>query len=594
MAVAILCYVQTAGYGFVWDDNQQIVGNDRITSFAHAREAFGEPFWAFYDPNLRGHYYRPLQTLSYMTGYALGGISPGTYHWLNIILHGLAALALLWLGWELTGSATIAFWSAMLFAAHPMHTESVAWCAGITDLGCGLFYFVALASYVRASRGGERWLWLSGAAFLAALLFKETALTLPVMAVAYVWMLRDRSRPPSWYGRLLRWLPLALALAVYLALRINALGSLSTGAHDIPLALWDRVLTLIYLIGLYVAKLILPIGHNANHVFEPFSRLEPARWAPPLILVALCTALVAGLRRHKLPLFLAGFVLVSLAPVLSLERVGQNVFAERYLYLPSAGFCLFITTLAVRFGGKALFRRGGRVLAGATVAVYTLLTVVRNPVWRDEKTFYTATLAISPGAAMMHQNLGALLYREKQLPAALGEFEAARASSARAFIRSGRDTCNALVGIATVYLDMGRLEEAWQAAGAARDVDPGSQEAYFILGTVRSRQARDAEAEPLLAKAVALKPGDLAAQVNLGSVLLFRGKVAEAEEHFRSALALDPRSIPARLGLAMCRQQSGRQLEALRIVNEVLQEQPGNANARRLLDGIRASAEGRR
>ena len=79
------------------------------------------------------------------------------------------------------------------------------------------------------------------------------------------------------------------------------------------------------------------------------------------------------------------------------------------------------------------------------------------------------------------------------------------------------------------------------------------------------------KAEPLLAKAVALRPSDLAAQVNLGSVLPHRGKLAETEEHSRSAPALEPRSIAARRGVVMCRQQAGRHLEALRMINEVLQ-----------------------
>lgn len=309
--VALLCYAQTAGYGFVWDDNQQIGANDRIRSFARLKEAFAEPFWAFYEPKLRGHYYRPLQTLAYTIVYAAGGLDPAVYHGLNIVLHALASLALVWM---------------------------------------------------------------------------------------------------------------------------------------------------------------------------------------------------------------------------------------------------------------------------------------RNPVWRDEKTLYTATLAVSPGAAMMHQNLGALYYREGKLAEALAEFEAARAASESAFVRSARETRDALVGIATAQMALGRLEDAWRAAAEAQRLDPECRQAWFILGSVRTRQGRDAEAEPLLEKAVSLAPSDAAARVNLGSVLLFRDKRDRAEEQFRAALALEPGSVPARLGLAMCRAGAGDRQEALRIVREILREQPDNADARRLLDQIQGSA----
>jgi protein O-mannosyl-transferase len=126
LAVAFGCYVQTAGYQFVWDDNQQIAANDRIRSFANLGAAFQENFWAFLGPNVHGHYYRPLQTVSYMIGYALGGASPWPYRWICVLFHGVASLMVVWLAWELSLNPRNAFWAGMLFAAHPMHTESVA------------------------------------------------------------------------------------------------------------------------------------------------------------------------------------------------------------------------------------------------------------------------------------------------------------------------------------------------------------------------------------------------------------------------------------------------------------------------------------
>jgi tetratricopeptide (TPR) repeat protein len=281
-------------------------------------------------------------------------------------------------------------------------------------------------------------------------------------------------------------------------------------------------------------------------------------------------------------LFTAGWILFSLSPVLSLESVGQNVFAERYLYIPSIGLCLFLPALAEHYGNALSIRRV-QILAGAIVALYGSLTLMRNPVWRDEKSFCMATLAVSPDAAMMHQNLGIVYYKERNFSAALTEFEAARAGCARAFIPSVRDAYNALIGVSTVYSDVGRLEEAWRSASEARSLDPDWGEAYFLLGTIRSRQGRDAEAEPLLRRAVELNPADLEARVNLGSVLFFREKPAEAEEHFQAALKLEPQSMPARLGLAMCYARSGRQHEATQLVKEVLARDPGNPDALRLL-----------
>jgi tetratricopeptide (TPR) repeat protein len=301
--------------------------------------------------------------------------------------------------------------------------------------------------------------------------------------------------------------------------------------------------------------------------------------------LALFAAMLWKLRDNAKMAFSGLWVLIALIPVLNLESVGQNVFAERYLYIPSAGLCLLIPALAERYA-RSLSVGGVQIAASAIIAGLALLTVARNPVWRDEKTFYTSTLAVSPDASMMHQNLGRVYYQEKNLSAALAEFEAARSAAGRAFIPSLSDTYNALVGISTVHADVGRLEDAWQTASEAKLLDGTRAEAFFILGTIRSRQQRDAEAEPLLKRAVTLNPSDSAARVNLGSILLFLGKPGEAEEQFRSALAVNPDLLPGLLGLAMCREQMGRHAEAIMMLKEVLVREPGNSVALQLLSKI--------
>src|SRR6058998_2513305 len=133
--VPLLCFVQTSSYAFVYDDDVQIVLNPRIRSFANLRTAFTENFWAFNSSSSFSNYFRPLQTITYMLGYAGGGLAPPVYHRINIVLHVLASLAAYWLGRQLFRTGSIALWGALLFAAHPMHTETVAWIAGLTDAG---------------------------------------------------------------------------------------------------------------------------------------------------------------------------------------------------------------------------------------------------------------------------------------------------------------------------------------------------------------------------------------------------------------------------------------------------------------------------
>jgi len=587
--LALLCFVQTAGYGFVWDDTEQIVANSRIRSFANVPTAFQEDFWAFYGSRIHGHYFRPLQTVSYMIAYAFGGLSPAPYHWLNIILHVLASLACFWAGWELFHSPVICLWGGLLFAAHPMHTESVAWIAGITDLGCALFYFAALAAWRRSDRAARPlfWMALSALGFFAALLFKETAVTFPAAAIASDFVPDEnnaRGAPGARWGR---WAILAVVLVLYVALRMQALGALTGISRSIPIGPVDRILTTAFLLGFYLWKLALPVWQNAYYVFLPASRLPLSVLAPPILFLLLYCLAAWRVRINRKLLYLAGWVIVALAPVLSIESVGQNVFAERYLYIPSLGFCLLLPAVAESFLSARAWARTRTVVA-TLVAAFALLSFIRNPVWKDNESLYSRTIAASPDAAMMHQNLGIIRYQRGDRLASEQQFEAALEAESRAYIRSPRDRYNALIGLSTLDLDAGRLGQAWQRAGEARSINPDWEEAYRVLGTIRSRESRDAEAEALLSRAVALKPSDVVARVNLGSVLLFLRKPLEAESQFRAALEYDPESAQAHLGAAMSSLQLGRRAEALAQVKEALRIQPGYPEALALARQIEA------
>src|SRR4030042_6544665 len=116
-----------------------------------------------------------------MAACAICELSPVPYHLINIILHLLACLAVLWIGWELFPDGWVALGGALLFAVHPMHTEGVAGGAGITALGAGLFYFISIGAYLHFRRipsPSRIWLVIASLAFLCSLFYKEMALTL--------------------------------------------------------------------------------------------------------------------------------------------------------------------------------------------------------------------------------------------------------------------------------------------------------------------------------------------------------------------------------------------------------------------------------
>ncbi len=589
-ALAFACYVQTASYAFVYDDNVQIVLNPRIRTFSNFYAAFTENFWAFNAPGSYTNYYRPLQTVSYIAAYASGGLSPEVYHWLNIILHTLASIAVFWVGWELFGNATVALIAGLLFAAHPMHTESVTWIAGITDVGCGLFYFLSLAAYLRsrkAARSAIFWEGVSLTAFLAALLYKEMALTLPIAIVLLDLFPFDREIPKRARASRRMWLEMGAVLAIYLALRINALGAFSRTVIPLPISLAEKAATSVFFAGRYLQDLLFPFRQNAFHVFRPFSRVPVTELLLPAVLLG---AQVYGLwalwkKQARDLWFAAVMMILTLVPVLKLGSVGANMYTERYLYIPSLGFCLLIAGAARRW---IVSERTLSACCGILVTLWASLTLIRNPVWSNEQKLYAATIEVSPDAALIRNNYGKLLFEQRDLTGSRRQFEAALEANDRIFMPSTTDRSASLLGLSAVASAEGQWQEAWNLAKQASETRAATHrsDALQLMGMLLGKKGEYAEAERLLRAAVALRPGNDAAHVNLGNVLVVRQDFAGAEREYRTAMEANPRNAGALVSLALLLTRTQRNDEATMLLRRVLEIDPGNAHARQLFQQL--------
>jgi protein O-mannosyl-transferase len=589
-ALACACYVQSVSYAFVYDDTVQIVQNPRIRGFAALGSAFTENFWAFRSAGTQTNYYRPLQTVAYMTGHALGGLSPVPYHLISLFLHVLASLAVVWFAQELLAAPAVAMWAGILFAAHPIHTESVTWIAGVTDVGCGLFYFLALAAYLRAHSSAYRaGLWWGGAlaCFAAALLFKEMALTLPLIVALLDLATVDGSAAAVVRARWRDWAGFAAVLAGYLVLRVHALGEFSRTAVPLAIGLPDRLLTMLYFAGRYLQMLLIPYPQNAFHVFRPFSRLPPVEWVLPALLLSGLLWLVWSLWRRRLRTFgfLAAFVVVALTPVLRLGDAGTNIFAERYLYIPSMGFCVLLAAKGFTFLHD---KRAAAVAVACVAGFWAVLTMARNPVWANNRTFYTATVAASPDAAPMRNNLGRLYFEARETAKARAEFQAAVDAESRVFAPSAENRVTSLLGLAAVANVEGRGEEAWRLASEASKLGSNvhKSDALQFMGMLLARRGQYADAERFFRTALELRPANDAALANLGNIHLIRRDAAGAEKQFRAALEANPGSIGASVSLARLLGETGRKQEAMRLLRRALEIDPSNPQIRQAMQHL--------
>ncbi|MEE9543315.1 MAG: hypothetical protein V3V95_05985, partial [Thermodesulfobacteriota bacterium] len=386
LVLSALVYINILPNDFVHDDNEQIITNPWITDFAYLPGVFFSSAWAFLEEEITSNYYRPVMHLVYMIDYAIFELDPWGYHLTSIIINSINSvlvfflLGLLletdggnggggareaggagggggggggggaeeisWMGLGPTGLA--AFFGALVFSVHPIHTESVAWVASVPELTFTFFFLLSFYFYVRYRRAARPLFYIiSLVSFFLSTLCKEPALALPMVLVCYDFFVRREKVLPilPW---LKRFVPFGALGILYLILRVYALKGFAPrgGAHE--LSTFGNIFNIFPLVFDYFSKLVLPINMNFFYTFKPVHSIaEPRAFLSIVFALVVLLILWRTYKRSRLTFFSILFILMPLLPVLYIPAVGRNTFAERYLYLPSFGAVL-ILSLCIR------------------------------------------------------------------------------------------------------------------------------------------------------------------------------------------------------------------------------------------------------
>lgn len=553
---AVALYANTLRNGFVYDDRFQVLRNPWLPDVEKILTAFTTDVWAFQGGG--SNYYRPLMHVAYILTYQAFGLDAWGFHAVNVALHALASALVFLLARRLLERAgqppspalAGGLVAGLLFAAHPIHTEVVAWVACVPDL---LLAILACGAILLELRGSPLARAGAVACFFAGLFAKETMATVPLALVAY----DLATARPRLLALVRRYLPYAAATALYLAIRLSAISGMAPMVRHPELGATGVLVNVFPLFADYLGALALPMRQSAFHVLHPVPSLLSARGLAGLgATLAFLACLRVAWRRASDAV--AGLTLLAapLLPVLYIPALGENTFAERYLYLPSAGYAILAGGAAARALARGPALRAA-VIGGAlaVVAAYTAVTVPRNAVWRSELSLWTATAAASPDSAYARGELGSALAEIGRVAEAVPEFQAAIRLEPGAALHHNN------LGVA--YERLGRPDAAEAAYLAALRADPRNPQALVNLGNVRSAAGRFAEAAEAYREAARLQPAAVEPRISLGNALAGLGDRAGAMAEYQAALALDPRSADAQLALGIALAEGGRLADAL-------------------------------
>ncbi|XP_008952513.2 protein O-mannosyl-transferase TMTC1 isoform X3 [Pan paniscus] len=577
-----LCYGRSLQGEFVHDDVWAIVNNPDVRPGAPLRWGiFTNDFWGKGMAENTSHKsYRPLCVLTFKLNIFLTGMNPFYFHAVNIILHCLVTLVLMYTcDKTVFKNRGLAFVTALLFAVHPIHTEAVAGIVGRADVLACLLFLLAFLSYNRSLDQGcvggsfpstvsPFFLLLSLFLGTCAMLVKETGITVFGVCLVYDLFSLSNKQDKSSNGALCPRSPQQPGSPQPSSLpghphRENgkqqrfphkgAWGGChsplppepkSSGFPVSPRAVWSmmRFLTYSYLLAFNVWLLLAPVTLCYDWQVGSIPLVETI-WDTRNLATIFLAVVMALLSLHCLAAFkrlehkevLVGllFLVFPFIPASNLFfRVGF-VVAERVLYMPSMGYCiLFVHGLSKLC--TWLNRCGATTLIVSTVLLLLLFswkTVKQNEIWLSRESLFRSGVQTLPHNAKVHYNYANFLKDQGRNKEAIYHYRTALKLYPR--------HASALNNLGTLTRDTAEAKMYYQRA---LQLHPQHNRALFNLGNLLKSQEKKEEAITLLKDSIKYGPEFADAYSSLASLLAEQERFKEAEEIYQTGIKNCPDS----------------------------------------------------
>lgn len=562
---------------------------------------------------VQGGRYRPLTPVMFAIEYQLVGNAPWLGHFINMLLYGLTGvvvfLFLLWMGnrSKLSKYALeFAIAGALLYVTHPLHTEAVANIKGRDEMMAFLLGILALWIAVRQFPAQKiQATVLSVACFFLALLAKENAITF-LLVIPLTWVFFAHT---TWMQAIKRTVPYFAAALAFLLIRGQVIGW-SFGdkpmemmnnpfikiVHNqyMPFSGAETTATILFTLGKYIQLLFVP--HPLTHDYYPrhIGIMQFGDWQVMLSLLlylGLGALAMVGFVRRQVWAYGILFFLITISIVSNVVfPVGTNM-SERFTYMPSLGWSIALGALFV-----SLLKFNARLawgVLGGVILLFSIRTVTRNTVWKDNLTLFTTDIHTSRNSAkLLSATAGEIITQYGMKPASperdallrdalayldraqeihpnykltyllegngnffLKQWDAAIAAYQQVQKLDPSDT-DARRNLGVAYRDAGRyfgehennLTKSITYLQEALRILPEDYETVHGLGVAYGISGNAAQALAYFQKGVELAPDNPTAHFNLGLAYQRIGDGVNAQIHHDRAVALDPQIIERRRG----------------------------------------------
>jgi tetratricopeptide (TPR) repeat protein len=616
---AFLLYAQSISYNYTLDDIGIIKESKIIKQGLVAIPTIlKSDYLNGVTDDLRGPNYRPASLVMFAIEWQFFPGNPHAGHFMNVLLFAITCLILFLLLCKLFEDQNFIFpfVCTLLFCAHPIHTEVVNNIKSRDEI---LYFLFGITAVFLAIRSIERksilLLILSAFCYFISLLSKESAISFLILIplVLFVFTKSD-------FKKILNISMVLVAVSgVYFFIRFHVLAPLpdihwnsavmNNSLNGAPDFIGQKA-TAMYILLRYILLLIFPHPLTYDYSFAqiPIQKImDPAALLAIIIYFAIGIYAVLKIRTRSLVAFAILFYLIALAPVSNVFMLIGSPMAERFLYVPSLGFCILLTffliriTKTERFKNKFvsfkqfIFSNSVFVFVFILVGVYSLKTYSRNPDWKDNITLFGHDIQSCENSARAHFNWGTEILnvrfpkehdKEKQndlLDQVIVElnksnaiynnegvylilsnvyfekqdFPSALKNNQTAKELSQKPNPKVNYNFSRIYERIGQLERSLAYADSAINNAPNISFSYNQKGVVLSKLIRYDDAILAFKKCIELDPEFVMAYKNTGICYLNLKQGENALEFFNKAMAMNPADPSYTNLIASARQNIG-------------------------------------
>lgn len=556
LLAAIGIYAGSLGYSFTYDDYHYIVDSEYIKGWRAFFSIFGSGYLSLLPENL--DMTRPFMPFSLTVDYTFWGLNPAGYRLTNIILHALNSVLIYTLA-SYISRGWVPLTASLLFALHPVHTEAVVGITFREDLLVTFFYLSSLICYIRfanGSRGGGYI--LSLLLFFIALLSKEMAVTLPLVLLAYDYFFGLRGKR-KWY----RYLPYLGLIPLYLWLLYIVYSNPPT-----PPAYHGNILDISTVLAGYFKLLVFPFNLSVDYDIASSSN----SWTFIFLIISIFASVLYILKSEdKTGSLCIAFFFITLIPVLNIVPTFRLI-ADRFLYLPSAGFCIFIAVIFYRIiPEKASWRKLYFLGPAAILLFYAATAMDRGRVWQNDLTLWSDVLKKSPQSVRAYTAIGAYYIKEGKDDEAFPFLQKS--------IELRPDYDKGYYNLGVVYLRKGNTDAAITAMKKAMEITPGYGKAHFNLGLAFMQKEKYDEAVAEYEKALSSMPGNAVLYNNIGNAYSSKMMYDRALQMYEKAVSINPDYADAYYNMGNSLVEKGMYIQALRSYEKAVALDPLNASA---------------